>query len=145
MRTEDLEAYMLRDPYIRHYYGGVVALNQLPVAITKPKLYIVNSDPMGLPGQHWFAVFFTTVNEHFDSAGFYPNAVLEAQLISRGPRFRYSDRRVQDYNTESCGMFCLFYCYFRCRGYTFQDVMNMFSHNLQLNEHVVQYFYKLTK
>ena len=145
MRTEELESYMMRDPYIQKYYGGVVALNQLPLFIVKPTIFIVNSDPASLPGRHWFAVFFTTINEHFDSAGFYPNAVLEAQLIAHGPKFRYSDRRVQDFNTESCGQFCLFYCYFRCRGYSFRAIMDMFSPNLALNEHIVQYFYDLTK
>ena len=72
MKTEELEQYMLNDPFIRKYYGGVVALDQLPQKISKPKIFIVNSDPAALPGQHWYAVYFTTINEHFDSAGFYP-------------------------------------------------------------------------
>ena len=145
MKTEELEAYMLRDPYIRHYYGGVVALDQLPIVIKKPTIFIVNSDPSGLPGKHWFAVFFTTINEHFDSAGFYPNKVLEAELIAHGPRFQYNDNRVQTFYSDTCGLFCLFYCYFRCRGYSFREIMDMFSDNLQVNEHVVKYFYELTK
>ena len=144
MKTEELEAYMLNDPYIRQYYGGVVALNQIPVRVQKPTIFIVNSDPSGLPGRHWYAVFFTAINEHFDSAGFYPNAVLEAELIVHGPRFCYNDNRVQAYNTETCGLFCLFYCYFRCRGSTFHEIMNMFSKNLQVNEFMVKYFYSLT-
>lgn len=144
MRTEELAAYMLRDPYIRQYYGGVVALDQLPAQMNKPAIYIVNSDPAELPGRHWFAVFFTTVNEHFDSAGFYPNATLEDELIVHGPRFQYNNRRVQAYHSDTCGLYCLFFCYFRCRGYSFRDIMNMFSENLQVNEHVVNYFYDLT-
>ena len=145
MRTEQLQAYMLRDPYIRRYYGGVVALDQLPLIITKPSIYIVNSDPANKPGRHWFALFFTTVNEHFDSAGFYPNPTLEAKLIAHGPKFQYNDRRVQAFHSETCGLFCLFYCYFRCRGYSFRKIMKMFSDNLQLNEHIVEYFYRMTK
>lgn len=145
MKTEELEQYMLNDPFIRKYYGGVVALDQLPQKISKPKIFIVNSDPAALPGQHWYAVYFTTINEHFDSAGFYPNAKLESELIVHGPRFMYNDRRVQAFRSESCGLFCLFYCYFRCRNVSFRKIMNMFSNNLQLNEHVVKYFYAITK
>ena len=144
MRTEELEAYMLRDPYIRQYYGGVVALDQIPKIIKKPSIFIVNSDSAHLPGRHWLAVFFTRVNEHFDSAGFYPSRDLESELIAHGPKFRYNDTRVQAFNSETCGLFCLFYCYFRCRGYSFSDIMNMFSKNLYVNEHLVKYFYKLT-
>lgn len=145
MKTEELEEYMMRDEYIREYYGGVVARDQLPVVIQKPSIFIVNSDPAGLPGKHWLAVFFTTVNEHFDSAGFYPIAALEAELISHGPRFQYNDKRVQAYRSDTCGLFCLFYCYFRCRGYMFSEIINMFSDNLQINEHVVEQFYQWTK
>lgn len=144
MRTEELERYMLHDPYIRQYYGGVVALDQLPKEIKKPSIFIVNSDPAGLPGKHWYAVFFTKVSEHFDSAGFYPNKTLEAELIAHGPKFLYNNVRVQALHSETCGLFCLFYCYFRCRGHSFRDIMKMFSPNLQLNEQIVKYFYSLT-
>ena len=145
MKTEELESYMLQDPYIQKYYGGVVPLDQIPIHVQKPSVYIVNSDPAGLPGKHWYTVFFNSINEHFDSAGFYPNSILEAELISHGPRFQYNDNRVQAYRSDTCGLFCLFYCYFRCRGYLFKDIMNMFSNNLQVNEYVVEYFYELTK
>ena len=144
MKTEELEAYMLNDPYIRKYYGGVLPLDQIPRVIRKPSIFIVNNDPSTLPGRHWLAVFFTSVNEHFDSAGFYPNKTLEAELVSHGPKFKYNNNRVQAYNSDTCGLYCLFFCYFRCRGYTFQDVINMFSSNLHLNEHIVKYFYELT-
>ena len=144
MRTEELEKYMLHDPFIRRYYGGVVAIDQLPKHISKPSIYIVNSDPAGLPGRHWYAVFFSDVNEHFDSAGFYPSKALEIELTAHGPRFLYNVNRVQAFHSDTCGLFCLFYCYFRCRGYSFSEIMKMFSENLHINEHLVKYFYKIT-
>ena len=144
MRTEELEEYMLRDPYIRQYFGGVVALDQLPKVIKKPSMFIVNTDPSSLPGRHWLVVFFTRINEHFDSAGFYPIKPIEAELIAHGPRFQYNNTRVQAFHSETCGLFCLFYCYFRSRGYSFSQIMNMFSNNLIVNEHLVKYFYKIT-
>ena len=144
MRTEELESYMLRDPYIRRFYGGVVARDQLPLIITKPRIFIVNNDPADMPGRHWYALFFTTTNEHFDSAGFAPIPALRIELTAHGPSFKYNDRRVQAFHSDTCGLFCLFYCYFRCRGYSFADIMKMFSDNLQLNEHLVKYFYEMT-
>ena len=136
---------MLADPYIRKQYGGVVALDQLPTLIRDPTIFIVNSDPIKLPGKHWFAVYFSNVNEHFDSAGFYPNAALEAELIARGPRFLYNTKRVQAYFSDTCGLYALFFCYFRCRGFKFREIIDMFSDNLLVNEALVKYFYELTK
>ena len=144
MRTEDLEEYMLSDPFIRQYYGGVVALDQLPILFSKPRIYIVNSDPASEAGTHWYALYFDKISEHFDSSGFKPISVLENHLVLHGPKYMYNNVRVQNFDTNSCGLFCLFYSYFRCRNYSFKDIMNMFSDNLQLNENLVNYFYKLT-
>ena len=144
MRTEELQEYMLADPYIANVYGGVVALDGLPDFVRKPSIYIVNSDPSSEPGKHWYAVYFNRINEHFDSAGFYPNSTLESHLIAYGPRFMYNDKRVQAHHSDTCGLFCLFYCYFRCRGVSFKQIMDMFSSNLALNEEIVKYFYQIT-
>lgn len=145
MRTEELEAYMLNDPYIRHYYGGVVPLDKLPKRIDKQTVFIVNTDPAHLPGKHWLAVFFTNVNEHFDSSGFYPNSAIEKELITHGPKFCYNTKRVQAFYSDTCGLYCLFYCYFRCRGLSFREIIDMFTPNLHLNEHIVNQFYESTK
>lgn len=144
MNTDELETYMLNDPYISQMYGGVVALNEVPNVIKKPSVFIVNSDPNYLPGTHWYALYFDRISEHFDSAGFEPNPVLENHLIVHGPQYKYNSTRVQNFNTDTCGLFCLFFVYFRCRGYTFNKIMNMFSNNLELNEHIVKYFYEIT-
>ena len=74
MNTSQLERYMLNDPYIQEYYGGVVAVDQLPMRVNKPTIFIVNCDPIALPGSHWVVVYVDTICEHFDSAGFKPRA-----------------------------------------------------------------------
>ena len=144
MNTNELKEYMLRDDFISQQYGGVVALNEIPTKIDKPSIYIVNSDPNYLPGTHWYAVYFNQVSEHFDSAGFDPCEPLTNQLIANSFKFRYNTNRVQNYYTETCGLFCLFYSYFRCRSFTFVEIMDMFSNNLELNENIVKSFYEKT-
>ena len=144
MNTSQLEAYMLKDQYISQFYGGVVAADQLPLFSSKPAVYIVNSDPISLPGSHWIAVFIDTICEHFDSAGFKPSPSFEQYLIIHGPKYLYNKERVQAFKSDTCGLFCLFYAYFRCRGHTFADIMNMFSDNLKLNEALVKTFFVAT-
>lgn len=146
MKTEQLEHYMLNDPYISSFYGGVVALDQIPSLIEKPTIFIVNTDPAALPGTHWLSVFFNFgFNEHFDSSGHLPSLALQQELISQGPLYMYNTMRVQSFTSDTCGQFCLFFCYFRCRGYSFTEIMNMFTSSLELNESIVSLFYSLTK
>lgn len=137
---------MLKDPYIRLFYGGVIALDQLPSVISKPSVYIVNTDPAHLPGTHWLAVYFDSpVSEHFDSSGQKPPPSLELELIFHSSMYMYNTSRVQSFTSNTCGEFSLFFCYFRCRGFTFKEIMNMFTGNLEENENLVQLFYNFTK
>ena len=144
MNTQQLQQYMLMDPYIRQYYGGVISSDQLPLVVKKPTVYIVNTDPSWLPGEHWVTFFMDTVCEQFDSSGIAPRKEFETFLIAYGPNYKFNTKRVQDYDTDTCGLYCLMYAYFRCRGYSFDDFINMFKDNLSVNEIIVKYFYSNT-
>lgn len=144
MNSDQLAWYMLNDEYIRQYYGGVLAVDQLPMMVTKPTVFIVNTDPIALPGSHWVVLFIDSTCEHFDSAGFNPRPNFESYLNTRGSDYMFNTSRLQTVTSSTCGLFCLFYCYFRCRGYSFSDILDMFSSNLQLNEIIVSTFYTMT-
>ena len=144
MNTQEIRRYMLADPYIRQYYGGVIAVNQLPLIVNKPSIFIVNTDALPGRGKHWVCLYMDTVCEHFDSAGYEPRKDFETFLINYGPPYMFNNKRVQDFNTDSCGKFCLMYAYFRCHGYSFNDILDMFKNNLALNEVIVEEFYELT-
>ena len=137
---------MLKDPYIRQHFGGVLAVNEVPVLLTPDKIYIVNTDPSDKPGRHWFVLYKSSrFPEHFDPAGLQPVKDIHNVLVLNGPRYIYNTQRIQHYNSDTCGLFCLFFCYFRCRGYSFVDILNMFYKNLFLNEIIVIQFYECTK
>ena len=145
MNTQQLENYMLNDPFIRRYYGGVLAVDQLPIFVTKPSIFIVNTDPIALPGKHWVVLFIDTqLCEHFDSSGYSPRHDFKIFLNAQGSKYLYNNNRLQDFDTETCGLFCLFYCYFRCRNNNFKEILDMFYENLKLNEITVKYFYAST-
>ena len=145
MNTLQLENYMLNDPYIRQYYAGTLAVDELPLVVTRPCIFIVNTDPIALPGKHWVTLFMDKqLCEHFDSAGFRPRKDFEIYLTAKGPNYLYNNNRLQNYNTETCGLFCLFYSYFRCRNHNFKEILDMFYDNLKINEALVKYFYVST-
>lgn len=145
LNTQQLASYMLNDPFIREQFGGVLALDQLQYTHLKPKIYIVNTDPQNEPGEHWFCIYLNCIPEHFDPAGVIPMSIVKNYLIVNGPNFLCNRQRVQSYFSETCGLYCLFYAYFRCRNYSFQSILSMFSNNLLLNETIVKFFYKQTK
>ena len=118
MNTQQLRQYMLMDPYIRQYYGGVIPRDRLPLVVKKPTIYIINTDPSSLPGKHWVTLFMDTVCEHFDSSGLPPRKDFENLLIAHGPNYMFNNKRLQDFNTNTCGLYCLMFAYFRCRGYS---------------------------
>ena len=109
----------------------------------KPSIFIVNTDPISLPGDHWIALYMDDTCEHFDPDGFSPRPYFETYLMAKGSKYKYNGKRVQDYISETCGRFCLIYYYFRARNFTFEEILNMFTDNLKLNEIIVSTFYAL--
>ena len=54
----------------------------------------------------------------------------------------YNAERIQDYDTNSCGLFCLFYSYYACRLCNMMSIISCFDDNLQSNERIVKNFTK---
>ena len=141
MNTTQLRQYMQEDPRISRYYGGVCAIDQLPTIINAPKLYIVNSDPSTKPGEHWLALWIAADTcEYFDSSGQKPKKELEPILILNSLNYKYNHRRLQSYNSNVCGQYCLVYCYYKSRGFKFEAFMKMFSSDLVDNDSIVRNF-----
>ena len=57
-----LRTLALEDPELRRVFHGVHPADQLPRSPTKSvrQAYIVNTDPAGEPGQHWFCLLYTS-------------------------------------------------------------------------------------
>lgn len=145
LTTEDLASFMLKDPFINRKFGGILALDQLYKAVFEPKIYIVNTDTQNGPGQHWFCIYLCDYPEHFDPAGLEPMPYVRTFLTARGSQFMYNSKRVQSFSSETCGVFCLFFAFFRCRNYSFRNILSMFSNDLHLNEIIVKQFFESYK
>ena len=52
-------------------------------------------------------------------------------------RLIYNTKRLQSYDSYTCGLFCLSYSYYSYRFYSFQNIINKFSDNLGENERMV--------
>jgi hypothetical protein len=129
-------------------FAGVFAKDQLPAIVkNKPIFYIVNTDPIASPGEHWIAMYIGDEVEFFDSLGRNPNYYgerLEYFLINNGYTndYNYSCERIQNYESIACGQFCIYYCLLRNMKYTFSEIMNHFNYeDLSMNDDIVTNFY----
>ena len=147
MDTFQLEMYMKTDPEISRCYGGVVAKDLLPEYPRKPSFYIVNQDTSEKAGSHWIAVNMVDdeLTEYFDPLGKEPDNYLKDYMSSQSKSYQYNTKRCQNYISNICGQYCLFYCYFRAREYSMQDILDMFEKNdLRYNDQLIYFFYKYT-
>ena len=146
MNAQQLESILSLDQHILKNFAGVFAADTLPSNISHlPKFLIVNSDVHSGPGQHWLALYIPAQgpSEFFDSLGHSPKQYLasfEQFLINHSPQYIYSNKRLQNYGSDTCGLFVLYYVILRCRGYTMQDIVNNFSTNLAQNDILTLHF-----
>ena len=93
---------------------GVFALNRIPNFSNryKPLKFIVNTDPINLPGTHWIAVWRNAMAEVeiFDSFGMLPAGALQLWCNANCDRCQYNRQSIQNPNTQLCGTYvcCLF-------------------------------------
>ena len=148
MNTQQLKCALQQDPVTCMQLGGVCAVDQLPNKIKKkPSLYIVNTDPIRLPGTHWISLYFPILGpaEFFDSAGrhpsfYHPNFV--TFLKRNADSFVYNDKALQGLYHPTCGQFCLCFSFMRCRGISLEFIVNQFSNNKNVNDRDVIQFVK---
>ena len=73
MNTFQLAQVLTKDLFTKRSLAGVYACDQLSsIEINEyPKSFVVNTDPMQLPGTHWIAIYFNEQmkGEFFDSYG----------------------------------------------------------------------------
>jgi hypothetical protein len=147
LSTQDLENFLCNDVFLCHNSGGVFPIDKLPKEKTNKKCFIINSDPSFLPGEHWIAIFFPNkgLAEFFDSMGrnpsFYSELLLDFLLKQNSNGFMYNTKKFQSIKSSTCGMFCLYFLYYRIRGDKFSDLINRFGNNLLQNDSIVTDFY----
>ena len=73
MNTFQLAQVLTKDPFTKGSFVGVYACDQLSsIEINEyPKSFVVNTNPMELPGTQWIVIYFNEQmkGEFFDSYG----------------------------------------------------------------------------
>ena len=128
----------------------VCAADELLLFVSyKPTFIVVNNKSSHHEGEHWLAMYFPSVGrpEFFDSLGRgvkYYHTSFENLLVRNGPNYIENKYRLQNYNTNTCGMYCVYFGVRRCNGVSFENILNKFyKERLIQNEYVIEMFYEI--
>ena len=143
----ELQEFILKDPWKRRCYGGVISSDEIPkVKVPNKTVYIVNTDPSYKKGQHWILIWYHDIPEYFDPLAHFPSPEMRASLFFNKSAFYRSTRQVQPSFSVKCGEYCLFYAYYQARGYSMEKIMEKFySSRLKFNDFKVTAFYNSYK
>jgi hypothetical protein len=135
--------------HIKHF-GGVYALDQLPINVKFPIGIIINTDPQDQPGSHWVAIYIDSdgIGEYFDSYGLPPlNDEFYKFLFNNCPNgYFYNNITLQCIECVTCGKYCV--AYLICRLYkniSCAYFVSLFTSNPEANDTLIKFYYNLIK
>ena len=107
-----------------------------------PLCCIVNTDPIDKPGQHWIALYYAGLGksqgEFFDSYALRPEAYKHDTWKKCFREFDGFTRPLQQWNSDVCGDYTIYFLYRRVRGESLREIVKYFSKNdLQYNDAAV--------
>lgn len=132
MNTRQVNAALKRSALFR----GTFPRDKLP-SYTRPFAIIVNTDSGVERGEHWVAIYVPKRGhcEYFDPMGWPPpHRDILRYLNKQTKMFIYSCEPVQGAQSNKCGHFCIAFIKARQKGVTFQNFINSFGWDYNIND-----------
>lgn len=127
MNTKQLYKALINNKITRHFFDGIYPKDTLEDIDSRPQLIIVNTSPSTHEGEHWVLFFFEKYNcEFYDPLGqdFHTYGSEFTKFALRyGQKFTFVSKRTQPKNTSLCGIYCLYYAFFRCKGIKMKNIV----------------------
>jgi len=111
---------------------GVYAADQIPRGRTRG--FIVNTQDSSQTGEHWVSFWKDGGSEFFDSFGQKPGYYGFQSTES------YNTMMLQNPDSDTCGLYTLFYVMLKSRGYTLGQIQKLFGTNTRLNDYLMYLF-----
>ena len=147
MNTFQTAQVLTKDPFTKGSFSGVYACDELTsIEINKyPKSFVVNTDPMELPGTHWIAIYFNEQmkGEFFDSYGRHPihyNKHFLDFMNRNAVEWEHNKIQLQSAFSTVCGQHCIYFLYHRCRKRSMSTIVNSFVNDKLRNDLLVYGF-----
>lgn len=131
--TLEIERILKHDPYCKHLFLGVFALNELPLIVKKrPSILVFNFSNSWEEGSHWGTLALNK-DEHmsifyFESFGLCP---LLPELVkffkNNGSRLCMSTRKLQSEQTTVCGIYACLFAIMYAKSCNIRNFYELFS------------------
>lgn len=150
MNTLEINDAMSGNPVTCKSFRGVFPADKLPKPITDgnehklPAAYIVNTENSDSSGSHWLAIYQGEAGKAdvFDSFG--------SQIETYNPLFKrflgnlqlmqQQRQQLQQIGSTVCGQYCMFFIMKRSLGYTYEQLIHLFTDNRKANDKMVCQF-----
>ena len=141
--TDDIRKILESDKRTTSQFKGVFASDKLPRKANINSLYVCNTDSSTMPGEHWIVIYFDKDHraEYFDSFGLHPSITsFENFLNNNSVTWKCNVKPVQHLLSDACGYHCVFFAIHRCVGFDMNTIVNMYTYDLNFNDHIVKMF-----
>lgn len=132
MNTIEITRALEADEHTRKHFRCVSPVDRLPNDVSRG-LYVINTSPEWISEfGHWVAMFN---GEFFCSYGNRP------ELYGLPRARRYNKKRLQQTNSEVCGLYVITYAKVRARGHTLCDMLRCFpchGHDSAMNDLMIR-------
>ena len=145
MNTNELRCMLTRDKKTKEMFIDVFAIDQFKRFVKKNSLvqglYLINDENSKENGNHWFLIFHDkNILVFVDSfANNYKYYGLEKEVYNVN-KIEEVPFRLQDYFSDVCGEYTIFFAYHLCRGKRLQNIIKYFTHTHHDNDEKIRYF-----
>ena len=139
MYSDQLQSIINSDSRTCHQFLGVFAADLIPQNMSGNTMATVNCCNHNMGGEHWIALFMNNNGclEFFDSYALSPNTYNLKSKLPKTSQIVCNKKRIQGMFTEVCGYYCLYYIYFKARGYQMGVITEKFSNDFPHNDNYV--------
>lgn len=126
-------------------FKGVFPLDLLNTA-QGPGVYVCNTHPSSMPGEHWVVICITKENigHYFDSFGLPPMKKEFRDFLARTRQWTFNKKPIQHPLSTVCGHYCVLYCINFAKNRTLDDFLLMFGRNPFENDRYVHEYVSST-
>lgn len=146
LTTIDLDTILRSTSVTRGKYLGSFPSCVKPMTKKKMYSFILNTDNHYNGGEHWCAwVVRGDSISFFDSFGREPwdsTLPIDFQnIVADYNHVQYTNTRIQDWASETCGYFCIHFIYVLCLGLDYENFLSEYSNDRMYNDYVTFDFF----
>ena len=129
MDTKQLYVALMKNKVTKKCFDGIYAKDTLDDISSKPQLIICNTDYSSEEGEHWVLFYF---DKHSDSVIFYDSLGNDLEYYGSefidfvnkyAKHYTFYNKRTQPRNSSLCGVYCLYFAYFTCKGFSMSKII----------------------